>query len=270
MVFNLVVDGINVEFGSSRVLENVEIAVRSGEVLAIIGPNGSGKTTLLKCISKAITPKSGEIIVYGRPIGEYSNSEYSKRVSAMLPQWPSGFSMKSYEIVLMGCRNQTKGIWWEGDRELQIVSTALEILNAIDLYDKDFETLSSGEQRKVLLAKSLAQRTGIILLDEPVAYLDMKHKLEVMTVLRALADMGKTILVTLHEIDLALKYCDKVVILSRGRVVAAGKPKQVITSELVSNVYGVEVAVKWDEETDYPLILPKKGQAVKGELSCLI
>lgn len=270
MACNLLVNGIKVELGSCKILDNVEISVGSGEMLAIIGPNGSGKTTLLKCISRVISPKSGDILVCGRSAKEYSNREYSKAVSAMLPQWPSGFSMKSYEIVLMGCRNQSRGIWWEGDRELEIARAALGILNAMDLYERDFDTLSSGEQRKVLIAKSLAQRTGIILLDEPVAYLDMKHKLEVMTVLRALADMGKTVLVTLHEIDLASKYCENVVVLSHGRVVAAGKPKEVITSELLSSVYGVDAVVKWDEEIDYPVIVPRTRRILKGEASCLI
>jgi iron complex transport system ATP-binding protein len=267
---NLVVDGIRVEIGSCKILDNIEIRVGGGEILAIIGPNGSGKTTLLKCISRTISPVSGEIIVCGRPAREYSNREYSKTVSAMLPQWPSGFSMKSYEIVLMGCRNQSTGVWWEGEKELEVARAALGVLNAMDLYERDFDTLSSGEQRKVLIAKSLAQRTGIILLDEPVAYLDMKHKLEVMTVLRALADMGKTVLVTLHEIDLASKYCENVVVLSEGKVVAAGKPREVITSELLSSVYGVEAVVKWDEEIDYPVIVPKTGRLQRGEISCLM
>ncbi|MEN3052029.1 MAG: ABC transporter ATP-binding protein, partial [Candidatus Methanosuratincola petrocarbonis] len=101
-------------------------------------------------------------------------------------------------------------------------------------------------------------------------YLDMKHKLEVMTVLRALADMGKTVLVTLHEIDLASKYCENVVVLSHGRVVAAGKPREVITSELLSSVYGVDALVKWDEEIDYPVIVPKTRRILKGEISCLM
>ncbi len=270
MACSLVVDGIKVELGSSRILDNVEISVGGGDMLAIIGPNGSGKTTLLRCISRSIYPASGAIIVCGRPAREYSNSEYSRIVSAMLPQWPSGFSMKSYEIVLMGCRNQAKGVWWEGDRELEIARSALRILNAMDLYERDFDTLSSGEQRKVLIAKSLAQRTGIILLDEPVAYLDMKHKLEVMTVLRELADMGKTVLLTLHEIDLASKYCENVVVLSHGKVVAAGKPKEVVTSELLRSVYGVDAVVKWDEEIDYPVIVPRSRRIPKGEASCLV
>ncbi|MDI9644330.1 MAG: ABC transporter ATP-binding protein [Candidatus Verstraetearchaeota archaeon] len=269
MVCSLVVNGLKVQLGSSKILEGVELRVDSGEMLGILGPNGSGKTTLLKCISRSIAPAGGEVLVCGRPAREYSNQQYSRTVSAMLPQWPSGFSMTSGEIVLMGCRNQTKGVWWEGEQELEVAKAALKVLNALELYDRDFDTLSSGEQRKVLIAKSLAQRTGIIVLDEPVAYLDMKHKLEVMNVLRALADRGKTVLVTLHEIDLASKYCENVVVLSHGRVVAAGKPREVITPELLSSVYGVDAIVKWDEEIDYPVIVPRTTRMLGEEVSCL-
>lgn len=269
MAFDLVVNGLRVQLGSSKILDGVELKVSNGEMLGIIGPNGSGKTTLLNCISRTVSPTAGEILVFGKPARSYNNLEYSKAVSAMLPQWPRGFSMKSYEVVLMGCRNRSGGIWWEGESELEVTKAALRVLNALELYDRDFDTLSSGEQRKVLIAKSLAQRTGIILLDEPVAYLDMKHKLEVMDVLRALSRLGKTVILALHEIELASKYCDNVLVLSRGQVVAAGKPREVITPELLRRVYGVEAEIKWDEEHNYPVIVPRGRKVSREEVSCL-
>lgn len=269
MACNLVVNGLRVELNSSRILDGVELNVESGEMLGILGPNGSGKTTLLRCISRSIAPVNGDIIVCGKLAKEYKNDEYSRLVSAQLPQWPSGFSMKSHEIVLMGCRNQARGIWWESDDEVKLAKAVLKILNALEFYDRDFDTLSSGEQRKILIAKSLAQRTVIILLDEPVAYLDMKHKFEVMNVLRALADIGKIVLVSLHEIELASKYCDKILVLNKGQIVAAGKPRDVITPELLSSVYGIDARIAWDDELGYPLIVPKIKEIPREEVSCL-
>ena len=259
------INNVKVNFNSIKALDGVTACVKKGEILGLIGPNGSGKTTLLRCISRTISPTEGEILVRGKPVQEFSNQAFAKAVSAMLPTWPNGFNMKSYEIVLMGCRNSMMGLWWEGSKEVDVVNEALRLMNATELYDRDFDTLSSGEQRKVLIAKSLAQNTDIILLDEPVAYLDLKHKLEVMSVLRTLADDGKTVIVSLHELDLASKYCEKVVVLSRGKVVAEGKPRDVITAALLKDVYGVDARVKWDEEFDYPLIVPKTSARAKEE-----
>ena len=170
---------------------------------------------------------------------------------------PSGFNIKAYEIVLMGCRNNMKGLWWEGKNETYISDKVLNMLDAAHLSNRDFDTLSSGEQRKSLITKSLAQQTNIILLDEPVAFLDLRHKLEVMEVLRKLVQEGKTVIVTLHELELASKYCDKIIVLKDGRVVAAGRPRDIITEELIRVVYEVSARVKWDDELNYPSIMPR-------------
>lgn len=266
MVCSIVVNGVSVRFDSARILDGVEFKVEKGEILGILGPNGSGKTTLLRCIARSVKPVSGRIAVFGRPIEEYTNEEYSKMVSAMLPNWPNGFSMKAYEIVLMGCRNRSKGLWWEGREEMKTAEEALRLLGALDLSDRDFDTLSSGEQRKILIAKSLAQRTEVILLDEPTAYLDLKHKFEVMNLMRSLAKLGKTILVSLHELELA-SYCDKLLILKGGKIVAAGRPRKVLSEKLLEKVYGIKAYVKWDESLNYPLIIPKNlgGRTVCSE-----
>ena len=252
------IDDLKVHYDSIKALDGLSLNVKNGEVLGIIGPNGSGKSTLLNTISRSVQPTSGEIFVRGKPKNAYSNQEFARMVSALLPQWPSGFSMKSIDIVLMGCRNNMKGRWWEGSKDVKIAEDSLALLNAVDLGERNFDTLSSGEQRKVMIAKSLAQKTNIILFDEPVAYLDLKHKFEVMDVLIKLSKEGKTVVVTLHDLDLASKYCDKVVLISHGKIVAAGSAREVITSDLIKNVYDVDVCVKWDEELGYPIIIPAK------------
>lgn len=252
------IDDLKVHYGAIKALDGLNFSVTSGEVLGIIGPNGSGKSTLLNTISRSVKPTSGSILVRGKSRDTYSNQEFARIVSALLPQWPSGFNMKSMDIVLMGCRNNTKGHWWEDANDLKAARESLALLNAVDLAERNFDTLSSGEQRKVMIAKSLAQRTSIVLFDEPVAYLDLKHKFEVMEVLTKLALEGKTIVVTLHDLDLAAKYCDKVILISHGKIVAAGLPKEVITTDLIKSVYDVDVDVKWDEDLGYPIIIPAK------------
>ena len=260
----LSLEGVTVELGGKRILDNVNAQVRAGEVFGIIGPNGSGKTTLLKCVSRTISLISGCISIRGKPIDEYSDRDFSIEVSAMLPHWPSGFSIDAYEIVLMGCRNRTKGIWWEGGEELSVVDGVLRQLNAQDLVHRDFDTLSSGEQRKILIAKSLAQRTGIILLDEPVAYLDLRHKLEVMEVMRDLANHGHTVVMSLHELELAAKYCDHLMALDSGNVKFFGTPREVVTVDLLREVYGVQACVRWDEECNFATIIPYSPKNRKG------
>lgn len=245
------------KFRSRNALDGLTLDVKSGEIFGVVGPNGSGKTTLLRCICRALIPTAGSITVLGRNVCDYSNKEFAGVVSALLPQWPSGFSMKAYEIILMGCRNRSGGIWWDSPAEYHSVYEVLNLLHAGDLAERDFETLSSGEQRKVLLAKSLVQQTDIVLLDEPVAFLDLKHKLEVMEVLRHLAERGKTVITSLHELDLASKYCHSIIVLKDGRVVTAGKPREVITAGLLREVYEVEAEVRWDDTCNYPIIIPK-------------
>lgn len=247
-------------------MNNIEFVVKKGEMLGIIGPNGSGKTTLLRCIARSIDPE-GTIIVLGRSSKEYTNEEYAKIVSSMLPNWPNGFSMKSYEVVLMGCRNRACSLWWERDEDIKLVEEILNLMGIYHLFDRGFDTLSSGEQRKILIAKSLVQKTEIILLDEPVAYLDLKHKIEVMDILKKLTELGKTIIISLHEIELACNYCDKILVLNRGKIVAYGKPKDIINEDLLSEVYGIEAFVKW--EGDYPIIIPKIKKLKNEAIRCL-
>jgi iron complex transport system ATP-binding protein len=255
MKCEIIVDGITVYFNSSKILENIKFEVNKGEMLGIIGPNGAGKTTLLKCIARSIIPK-GRIIVFGKSINEYTNSEYSKIVSALLPNWPNGFNMKVYEVVLMGCRNRTESFWWEKEEDIKIAEEFLKLLKVYHLYDRDFTTLSSGEQRRVLIAKSLVQRTDIILLDEPIAYLDLKYRIEVMEILKSLSRKNKIVIITAHEIDLVSSYCDKIIVLNNGKIVAMGRPRDIINEKLIYEVYGINATIKWFE--NYPIIIPKR------------
>ncbi len=261
----IIVDAISVYFNSSKILENIKFEVKKGEMLGIIGPNGSGKTTLLKCIARSIIPK-GRIIIFGKPIEEYTNNEYSKIVSALLPNWPNGFNMKVYEVVLMGCRNRTNSFWWEKEEDIKATEEFLKLLKVYHLHDRDFTTLSSGEQRRVLIAKSLVQRTDIILLDEPIAYLDLKYRIEIMEILKSLSKNNKIVIISAHEIDLASSYCDKIIVLNNGKIVAMGKPRDIINEKLIYEVYGINATIKWFE--NYPIIIPKRN-IKKEELLCL-
>jgi iron complex transport system ATP-binding protein len=256
--FEISINDLKVHFNAIKALDGLSLNVKKGEILGIIGPNGSGKSTLLNCISRSVQPTGGDIFVLGKPRDAYTNQEFARIVGALLPTWPSGFKMKSMDIVLMGCRNNMKGRWWEGTKDLKIAEESLALLNASDLGSRDFDTLSSGEQRKVMIAKSLAQRTDIVLFDEPVAYLDLKHKFEVMDVLVKLSKEGKAVVVTLHDLDIAAKYCDKIIAIHHGKIAAAGKPREVITSELLKRAYDIDAIVKWDNELGFPVIVPTR------------
>ena len=236
-----------------RVLEDIDVSLKPGEILSIVGPNGTGKTTLLKCITSIITPDRGAVFLGERDVARMSRRELAGYLGYVPQQIPSKFPMTVFEMVLLGRRPHIS--WKPSSHDLERVADILQEMKLADLALRDVGRLSGGQRQKVLLARALAQDPEFLLLDEPTSSLDLRHQLEVMEIIRGLVrDNGTGAMIALHDLNLASRFSDRIIMLHNGRIFSEGPPAQVMTSENIREVYGVEAMVR--QENGYPLIQP--------------
>ncbi len=240
----LKVDGVEFNYGHTPVLKGVGLELDRSEIVGILGPNGSGKTTMIRCINGILTPKQGSIALDDEDVRRMSRTDVAKNMG-YVPQNSSGeaSSPEVFDVVLMGRRPQ---ITWEFRKmDYEIAWKALEDMGVKDLATKEFGRLSSGQAQRVLMARALAQEAKVLLLDEPTSNLDVKYQIEVMETIRNLVrerEMGAITII--HDLDLAMRFCDKVILLKDGIVIGAGKTLDVLTPENIKNVYEVDAIVE--------------------------
>jgi iron complex transport system ATP-binding protein len=237
--------GVTVEYPSVRALNGVSMDVYGGELLGILGPNGAGKTTLLRCLYRAVKPVSGTIYLDGRSLEEYSFSELAREIASAPTEIPPDFNLTVADIIMMGRHPYRRGGFslWEGEDDVRVVENVSAELGISDLLNRRFSTLSSGQKRRVLIAKALAQEPRILLADEPTANLDLKYQVEVMEILRRVARRGVSVIATFHDLNIASRYCDRVVLMKDGRIFSMGRPAEVLTKPIIEEVYGIKVRV---------------------------
>ena len=233
-------------FGYSRrreVLHGIDLTLPSNKFVAILGPNGCGKTTLVKQINRILQAHSGTVQVGEQQVSQLEPSELAKLI-AYVPQMTSGVMNGSgMDTVMLGRRPYIQ--WKPTDEDLEIVSRALIRLNISHLSQRLFNQLSGGQKQTVLIARALAQAPDIYLFDEPVSFLDVKNQLEIMAIGRELVEQdGKTVIMVLHDLNMALRFADHVVIMKDGNVFAQGAPRDVITEENILAVYGTHAEIK--------------------------
>ena len=247
--------GVTFSYGSIPALNDVSIEVEASEVLGIVGPNGAGKSTLLRCINRILKPQRGAVLLDGADVSGMSMLEVARRMGYVPQNSPMVFPTTVFDVVLMGRRPHLS--WRCSADDVKKVLEVLKALRIEDLAMRDFTELSGGQQQKVLIARALAQEPEVLLLDEPTSNLDVRHQLEVMELLRTLADEKKLVVVmAIHDLNLAARFADKIVMLNAGRIFAAGKPADVLTPKNISRVYGVDAVVS--EVSGKPFILPLK------------
>ncbi len=248
---NITVQGVTFSYRSNPSLLGVSLELKDSEVLGLIGPNGSGKTTLLKCINKILEPKQGSILLEGQAVKKMSRLEVAKHIG-YVPQSavvdPEGIPV--FEIVLMGRRPH---ISWQGsEKDNEKVWGALKILNIEHIAMRNFYELSGGEQQRVLIARSLAQEAKVLLLDEPTSNLDIRHQLEVMDLTHKLVLNEKlSAAIAIHDLNLASRFCDRIVMMHDGQIFAIGNAASVLTAENIRLVYGVEVEINYSRSSPY-------------------
>ncbi|MBF6170636.1 heme ABC transporter ATP-binding protein [Nocardia blacklockiae] len=240
-----------------RVLDHVDLDVVAGQILALVGPNGAGKSTLLAALSGELEPATGTVELDERPLTHWSPVDMARR-RAVLPQNHTvGFPFTAREVVAMG-----RAPWARTDRQDDDESAIAAALAATDtehLAARPFPALSGGERARVALARVLAQDTATLLLDEPTAALDLGHQEQVLRLARGRAEQGAAVVVVLHDLGIAAAYADRVAVLDAGRLAAAGPPRDILTTDLLSRVYQHPVEVFDHPRTGAQLVLPIRG-----------
>ena len=246
--------GVSVTLGGNPVLRGVSFAARPGEIAGLIGPNGAGKSTLLRALAGLIRPDFGEVRLGNTPLSTLNSGERARRI-AFMPQHDAMHPFTALETVLMGRYAHLGRFELEGREDRQIAREAMTRTDTAQFESRQLDRLSGGERQRVILARALAQQAGIILLDEPSASLDLRHRLSMMETLRAEAvNRNVAVVVALHDVSLAGRYCDRLTLLSEGLIAAEGSPADVLTPVNLRNVFGVETTVQVDPATGSPQV----------------
>ena len=233
-------ENLNVGYGKKIVVDNVNIQVNRGEVLCLLGANGAGKTTTLRTLSGLLKPMGGKVFLKGQDIDKINKKELAKKLALVLTNRFSSSLMTVYDIVAMGRHPHTGFFGKLTEDDTNKIFSALEIVNARYLAERYFDELSDGEKQKVLVARALVQEPEIIILDEPTTHLDIKHRLELMDILKTLSKKKDiAVILSLHEIDIALKSCDKVMLIKNNKVLAYGEPEDTVDENIINGLYGL-------------------------------
>jgi iron complex transport system ATP-binding protein len=232
-------------YNVSPVLKNMNIGIHKGDFVAFVGPNGSGKSTLIKCLNGILKIRKGTILIDNKPIHSFTPNELARKIAYV----PQSENIKSsshvFSVILLGRKPY---IYWKPtEHDLNITASILKTLHLEDLAMRDVNKLSGGQQQSVYIARALAQEPDIMLLDEPTANLDIKHQVEVLELLKNLSNKGITIIIALHDINMALRYATRIMMLKEGRIFASGG-KDTITKENIEKLYDIKVRIITDNE----------------------
>jgi iron complex transport system ATP-binding protein len=253
----LKVNGLEFGYTSMPVLADVCLELAQSEMLGVVGPNGAGKSTLIRCINRILNPQSGRILLDENDIKKMDRMELARKMG-YIPQTASQtFPTTVFDAILMGRRPHIG--WRSSEEDHEKVLDVLELLDIEDLAMRDIKELSGGQQQRVFIARALAQEPEVLLLDEPTSNLDIRHQLEVMEIIKDLVvKEGISAIMAIHDLNLASKYTDRVLIMKEGRIFDAGSPSNVLTTENIRSVYGVEAEVisRVDSNGGRPYIVP--------------
>ena len=250
----LEIRGVQFSYKSVPVLKNINLSLDEGEVLSLVGPNGSGKTTLLKCINKILKPEKGTILVKGKNVRRMRLKELACFFGYVPQSTYNSLPLTVFDTVLLGRTPYMNFKTSERDKEM--VFEVLELMGIEEMAFKMFNELSGGERQRVLIARSLAQEPHVLLLDEPTSNLDLKYQLEMLhLIVDMVKEKGISTVMAIHDLNLASRFSDKIVMLKNGRVCTTGAPWEILTSVNIKEVYGVEATII-DNNSRRPYIIP--------------
>lgn len=248
----LATQNLGCALGKYPILNGVDLEVPEGEMMALVGPNGTGKSTLLRTLAGLLPIPSGRVLVAGRDLVKLSPLERARTLAMVGQQEETPADLRVAEVVALGLLPHRPPWSGGGRKERNAVAEALEQVSMTAYANRGFHQLSGGEQHRVLLARGLAQRTELLLLDEPTNHLDIRHQ---HALLRMVRGLGRTVIAAIHDLDLAATYFDHIVVLNDGGVAADGKPSEVLTPELVGDVFGMAASMVTDPATGEPRLL---------------
>jgi iron complex transport system ATP-binding protein len=251
------VKNLNYAYGERKVLEDICATFRPGMVCGLLGPNGSGKTTLLKNMAALLEADKNTVYVNGMDIKTLAVSQLAKEISVVPQNSYIEFDFSVFDIVMMGRTPYIRRFAQESSTDVEIVQWAMKTARIEHLAERSIKSISGGELQRVIIARALAQKSNIILLDEPVSQLDISHQLSIMETVRDLAhEHGLTIVVVLHDLNLAAEFCDTLYLLKDGEIVCGGVPKEVLTYERIEQVYQIVCLVYENPVSQKPHIIP--------------
>ncbi|MET9193513.1 ABC transporter ATP-binding protein [Streptomyces olivaceus] len=248
--------GVTVGYGARPVIDGLDVSVPPGVITTIIGPNGCGKSTLLRTLSRLLKPTGGTVVLDGEDIGTLRTRDVAKKLG-LLPQAPvapDGLTVS--DLVARGRHPHQSWLrQWSSD-DADVVRRALAMTGVADLADRPVDSLSGGQRQRVWISMTLAQGTDLLLLDEPTTYLDLAHAVDVLDLVDDLHESGRTVVMVLHDLNLATRYSDHLVVMRDGAVLAQGHPREVVTADLLHEAFGLRARVIDDPVGDRPLIVP--------------
>ena len=261
-------EGVSVGYGGDPVVRDLTFDLPDGKVTAIVGPNGCGKSTLLRTLARLLKPSAGRVRLDGEAIHSVATREVSKRL-ALLPQSPiapDGLLVR--DLVGRGRHPHQRWFaqWSRSDED--VVEEALRLTDTWDLRDRAIDQLSGGQRQRAWIAMTLAQETDLVLLDEPTTFLDLAHQVEVLDLVTRLnRERGRTVAMVLHDLNLAARYSDLVVVMKDGEVITQGSPREVLTAPLLDEVFGLKADILEDPRTGLPVVVPISGSPIPEQLS---
>lgn len=244
------------EYHDYPVLTEISFQVASGALVGLVGPNGSGKSTLLQLISRTLTPTKGRVLLDGVPIERIKRNDFARMVSVVSQNETCAFDFTVAEVTHMGRLPYLGPFGRETEADVACVQQAMHAADVLHLAQRLVSELSGGEFQRVALARALAQDTPIMLLDEPTSNLDVNYQIQVLQLLERFTHDGKAVLVSLHDLNLAAQFCDRIIMLHQHRIYAAGTPAEVLTADTIQTVYGIQAVVAPHPVTGRPFVYP--------------
>lgn len=265
MVPLMQVDQIGYRYNHQWVIRDISFALEPGELVGLIGPNGTGKTTLMKCLARLLVPQEGRIVWEGKPLSAFSQNQIARNMALVSQETSLVFSPTVIEAVLMGRSPYLKRFQLEGPKDLGLAEGAMERVRITPLRHRLLSELSSGERQRVYLARALCQEPKLLLLDEPTAFLDIQHQVNILDLVLSLnLEKELTILVASHDINLTAQYCQRLIMVRRGQIETIGTPEEVIQEGIIEKVFGTRVAVDENPFTRTPRITLMGGRELNG------
>ncbi|MFE3099309.1 ABC transporter ATP-binding protein [Nocardia tengchongensis] len=260
----LAAENITLGYGERVIVDGLSLTIEPGLVTTVIGPNGCGKSTLLRSLGRLLHPKAGRVLLDGKAIATMKTKDIA-RVVGMLPQTPvAPEGLTVADLVARGRHPHQSWLrQWSADDETEVLA-ALTQTGIADLAGRTLDELSGGQRQRAWISMALAQGTDILLLDEPTTYLDLTHALEVLDLVDRLHDdLGRTVVMVLHDLNLAIRYSDRLIVMRAGRIVAQGAPADIISAELLQEVFGLRAQVLEDPVSGRPMIVPIGSRHVR-------
>ena len=239
------------------VLDRVSLEAARGTILGLLGPNGSGKTTLLRLLSGVLQPRSGQVLIDGRPVGQLTRRDVARRIAVVPQETRTAFDFSVIDMVLMGRYPHLGPFALEGAADQEIARDALAATGTEALAHRSFSTLSGGEKQRVVIASALAQASEMLLLDEPTAALDLRYQFEISALLGRLnAERGTTLVVSTHDLNFAAALCTRIILLREGRVIAHGSTEETLTADNIRLLYDVDADVAFHPRAGHLTVVP--------------